>query len=120
MQQLPELPYCNKEEGGNDGGKGTETPSSDSSANSHCTTTLEETSEKGLITPEKAVAEDEERNNLMNPPSPVIPKAVKQGSRKSTPRPPRRSPRLARMNSVNAKSRTPSPIKRHMEELLND
>ncbi len=117
MQQLPELPYCNKEEGVNDGGKGTETPSSDSSANSHCTT-LEEPTEKRSITPEKA--EEEERNNLMKPPSPVIPKAVEQGPRKSTPRPPRRSPRLARMNNLNARPRTPSPIKRHMEELLND
>ncbi len=110
MQQLPELPYCNKEESENDGGD-IEIPT---------TTTLKEPTEKCSITPEKE--EEEEINNLMEPPSPVIPQEViqQQQPRKNTPRPPpRRSPRLARMNNPNSMPRTPSPIKRHMEELLN-
>ncbi len=111
MQQLPELPYCTMEEGGNDSDEeGTEiTVSSNVSV------------EKYSITPEKAEEEEEEgNNNLMEPPSPVVSQEVKQQQRKSTPRPPRRSPRLARMNHNNVRPKTPSPIKRHMEELLND
>ncbi len=110
MQRLPELPYCNKEEGENDG-EDIEIP----------TTTLKEPTEKSSIAPEKE--EEEGRNNLMEPPSPVIPQEViqQQQPRKNTPRPPpRRSPRLARMNNPNSMPRTPSPIRMHMEDLLNE
>ncbi len=106
MQQLPELPYCKKEVGENDV-EDIEIPTT--------TTTLKEaTDTKCSMSPER----EEKINNLMEPPNPVIPQQVVQQPSKTTPRPPRRSPRLARISNPNSRPSKPSPIKRHMEELL--